>query len=100
MRYLPKPAILLILIALFSTTGTLHSTAAGMMTEGCMKQWMFNGVWRVQVTKVEPFMDGSQQVGWQVTESWRNGTRQEIAPVDSLLKDEVLELADGSSIES
>jgi len=98
MRYLSKPVILLILIALFLTTGTLHSTAAGMASEGCMKQWMFNGVWRVQVTKVEPFMDGSQQVGWQVTESWRNGTRQEIAPADSLLKDEVLELADGSSI--
>jgi len=98
MHYLSKPVILLILIALFSTTGTLHSTAAGMASEGCMKQWMFNGVWRVQVTKVEPFMDGSQQVGWQVTESWRNGTRQEIAPADSLLKDEVLELADGSSI--
>jgi len=98
MRYLSKPAIALIMTALFVAAGTIRSSGAGMMSEGCMKQWMFNGVWRVQVTKVEPFMDGSQQVGWQVTESWRNGTRQEIAPGDSLLKDEVLELADGSSI--
>jgi hypothetical protein len=63
-----------------------------------MNQWMFNGVWRARVTKVEPFMDGSQQVGWQITESWRNGTHVEIAPGDSLLKDQVLELEDGSSI--
>ena len=65
---------------------------------GCMDQWLFNGVWRVRVTKVEPFMDGSQQAGWQVTESWRNGTTQEIAPNDTVLKDQVLGLEDGSSI--
>src|SRR6202049_1945393 len=98
MRYLSKPAIALIMTALFVAAGTIRSSGAGMMSEGCMKQWMFNGVWRVKATKVEPFMDGTQQVGWQVTESWRNGTTQEIAPGDSLLKDEVLALEDGSSI--
>ena len=72
--------------------------AANTTQEGCMNQWLFNGVWRVRVTKVEPFMDGGQQAGWQVTESWRNGTTQEISPGDSLLKDQVLQLDDGSSI--
>jgi len=57
---------------------------------------MFNGVWRVQATKVEPLMDGAQQVGWQVTETWRNGTSQEIAPGDSFSLPQVLQLSDGS----
>jgi len=50
--------------------------------EGCMNQWLFNGVWRVKVTNVEPYMSGNQQVGWQVTEVWRNGTSEELSPGD------------------
>jgi hypothetical protein len=97
-----KPSLLTKIAAIAAVMAMLSSApaqSAGSSTqEGCMSQWMFNGVWRVKATKVEPFMDGSQQVGWQVTESWRNGTSQEMAPGDSLLKDEVLELEDGSSI--
>lgn len=85
--------------AVIATLSVNPARSAGSASQdGCMNQWMFNGVWRVKVTKVEPFMDGSQQVGWQVTQSWRNGTTQEISPGDSLLKDQVLELEDGSSI--
>ena len=51
--------------------------------EGCKNQWMFNGVWRVQVTDVQPYVSGGQQTGWQVTEVWRNGFNQEAAPSDS-----------------
>src|SRR5579864_307718 len=98
MRRLTTPAVMFVIAALLIMTGTLHSKGAGTTSEGCMNQWMFNGVWRVRVTKVEPFMDGAQQAGWQVTESWRNGTRQEISPGDSLEKDQVLALEDGSSI--
>ncbi|MBC5805034.1 MAG: hypothetical protein DLM53_01195 [Candidatus Eremiobacter antarcticus] len=97
MRRLTNPSVLIIIV-LFILAGTLHSIGAGTASEGCMSQWMFNGIWRVQVTKVEPLMDGAQQVGWQVTELWRNGTSQEISPSDSVLKDQMLELADGSSI--
>src|ERR1700682_4367537 len=64
--------------------------------EGCMNQWLFNGVWRVEVTKVEPYMNAGQQTGWQVTEVWRNGSTQELSPFDSVLKDETLELSNGS----
>ncbi|MBV9271497.1 MAG: hypothetical protein JO165_10400 [Candidatus Eremiobacteraeota bacterium] len=60
--------------------------------EGCMNQWMFNGVWRAEVKSVAPLMDGSRQVGWQVTQAWRNGTSRELAPADSLLKEEELVL--------
>jgi hypothetical protein len=86
----------LALIALIS----VRSTSAGDATtaEGCMNQWMFNGIWRVQVTKVEPFMDGPQQVGWQVTEVWRNGTTQNFAPGDFFTKPQQLQLTDGTAI--
>lgn len=99
-RFVFKPAqtlaVVLACIAIAST-GSIGLGATN-TREGCMDQWMFNGVWRVKVTKVDPLMDGSQQVGWQITESWRNGTSQEIAPGDSMLKDQVLGLEDGSSI--
>lgn len=92
--FLPR---LLIVTAFLISTGAAVSSGAPATTEGCMSQWLFNGVWRVQVVKVEPYMDGAQ-VGWQVTEVWRNGASQEIAPGDSLLKDQVLNLDDGSTI--
>src|SRR5579883_1482260 len=66
---------------------------------GCMNQWLFNGVWRAQVTKVEPIMDGANQTGWQVTQTWRNGTARELAPADSTLLPEQLVLADGTRLE-
>ncbi len=99
-HFLVRPALSLaaglILIALIS----VRSTSAGDATtsEGCMNQWMFNGVWRVQATKVEPLMDGAQQVGWQVTEVWRNGTTQNIAPGNSFTKPQQLQLTDGTSL--
>ncbi len=95
-----KPALTLAVVLALAAIASMGSTSVGATAprEGCMDQWMFNGVWRVKVTKVDPFMDGSQQVGWQITESWRNGTNQEISPGDSLLKDEVLGFEDGSSI--
>jgi hypothetical protein len=64
--------------------------------EGCKDQWLFNGVWRVRVTDVQPYMNGSQQVGWQVTEVWGNGTSKELAPSDTYYKAQVLELTTGS----
>jgi len=68
--------------------------------EGCMKQWLFNGVWRVKVTDVEPHMNGNQQDGWQVTEVWRNGTSGELAPNDTAFKDQTLELGNGTAVKS
>jgi len=61
-----------------------------------MDQWLFNGVWRAKVTAVEPYMSGTQQVGWLVTEVWRNGTSGELSPGDSVLKDQTLELETGA----
>lgn len=64
--------------------------------EACKNQWLFNGVWRVKVTDVEPYMNGGQQQGWQVTEVWRNGTFQELSPGDTVLQDQTLELQNGT----
>lgn len=71
------------------------AASAGNSQNGCKDQWLFNGVWRARVTKVAPHMDGDKQTGWEVTEVWRNGTTQELAPVNSLIVDETLELSSG-----
>ena len=60
---------------------------------GCLNQWLFNGVWRAKVTKVEPITDGVNQTGWRVTEVWRNGTSRELAPADSAFKDQYVHLS-------
>jgi hypothetical protein len=70
--------------------------AQGNARNACMNQWLFNGVWRAKVTKVEPIMDGSKQTGWQVTEVWRNGTSRELSPSDSLIEAEHLAVSDTS----
>lgn len=72
------------------------ASAAPAPANGCMNQWLFNGLWRVKVTDVEPSMNGGAQAGWQVTETWRNGTAGELHPADSVLSDETLNLQTGS----
>jgi hypothetical protein len=76
--------------------------AAGTAATGCVDQWLFNGVWRVEVTDISPYVNpgGGPATGWQVTEVWRNGTTQEAAPGDSFLKDQELELGNGSILAS
>jgi len=94
-----KPTVLLMACAIVTSSLVLtHATSLGDATsrEGCMNQWLFDGVWRVEVTKVEPLMNGSQQNGWQVTEVWRNGTPGRLSPSDSWLKDQRLELSSGA----
>src|SRR5579872_1044875 len=64
----------------------LPASAQTSARNACMNQWLFNGVWRAKVTKVQPIMDGANQTGWQVTQVWRNGTSRELAPADSSIK--------------
>jgi len=79
-------------------SGANTALPASTPAPACMDQWLFNGVWRVQVTKVDPMMDGATQVGWTVTEIWRNGTDREVSPADSLENPQILELSNGSKI--
>jgi V8-like Glu-specific endopeptidase len=90
----------LAVIALSFALSPAAGVGAGTAADGCMKQWMFNGDWRVEVTSVDPLMDtdGTTQIGWKVTEAWRNGTTQLLAPGDSDALPQRLELADGTTI--
>jgi hypothetical protein len=97
-RFFAQPFITLtaatvVLSVLASRSAVLGAASS---QEGCMDQWLFNGLWRVEVTKVEPYVNGGQQTGWQVTEVWRNGTTQELAPGDSLMQPQKLTLGNGS----
>lgn len=85
-------------VALLANLAVYPASAAalGNSRQGCLNQWLFNGVWRAKITKVEPIMDGARQTGWQVTQVWRNGTSRELAPADSSFKTEDLQLSSQS----
>ncbi|HEY7994240.1 MAG TPA: hypothetical protein VID24_08520 [Candidatus Eremiobacteraceae bacterium] len=89
-------------LAIALSNGALGAgaAAAGNSQNGCKDQWLFNGVWRAEVTKVAPHMDDGKQTGWEVTQVWRNGTKQEIAPINSFVVDETLELTSGQIVAS
>ncbi|MFN2528637.1 MAG: hypothetical protein ABR584_07960 [Candidatus Baltobacteraceae bacterium] len=56
---------------------SVHKIAGGAYqkaaVQGCMNQWLFNGVWRLRVTGVDPITDGSWS-GYGVNVQLRNGT--------------------------
>jgi hypothetical protein len=52
--------------------GGSHQLSA---SEGCMNQWLFDGLWRLRVTNVAPVMDSMGLLpGYAVTISVRNGS--------------------------
>lgn len=90
--------VMLVYTILISTVASVPSMsrADSNSREGCMNQWLFNGVWRVKITDVQPHMTDNQQQGWEVTEVWRNGTFGEASPADTQLTNQVLELQNGA----
>lgn len=48
--------------------------------EGCVNEWLFNGIWRMRVTGVEAIQDPGRggAPGWGVTVEFRNGTKNVI----------------------
>ncbi|GGR79730.1 hypothetical protein [Deinococcus sedimenti] len=46
---------------------------------GCLNEWLFNGIWRMRVTKVQPISDG----GYGVTVEVKNGTTQTLKMNDA-----------------
>lgn len=91
-----------LVFALLLIAGDVRAGAAttGNSRNGCKDQWLFNGVWRAEVTRVAPHTDGATQTGWEVTEVWRNGTTAELSPMDSAITDETLELSNGHMLAS
>jgi hypothetical protein len=52
-------------------------------TEGCMNQWMSNGVWKMRVLAVGPNpagADAKSQLGWRVKQEWVNITHGKVYP--------------------
>ncbi len=52
-----------------TTQGGANQNAA---VEGCLNEWLFNGLWRFRVTSVQPSTDPQ---GWKATVEVRNGSR-------------------------
>ncbi len=49
--------------------------------EGCLGETLFNGVWRVKTSKLEPIK--SDRPGWGLTLEVKNGSKATITPVDA-----------------
>jgi hypothetical protein len=90
--YVPVSALreLGITVSLSGNTLSLSSQAAGQAAggagqraslEGCLNEWLFNGIWRVRVTKVERAeLEGVGLPSWNVTLEVRNGTNKTLQP--------------------
>ncbi|MDQ6825560.1 MAG: hypothetical protein M3007_08885 [Candidatus Eremiobacteraeota bacterium] len=67
--------------------------------EGCTGQWLFNGVWRVRVNKVEPItLPNVGNPGFAVTVQVRNGTPKTTSLAYSGVGETNLVLADGTQL--
>jgi hypothetical protein len=66
---------------------------------GCMNKWMFDGMWRVRVTKVV-FVPATADTPsrYDVTMQWGNGTSMSLAPNGTQTNDPILQLKDGTTI--
>ncbi len=51
--------------------------------EGCVGDSLFNGVWRLKVTKLERIVKDGNTPGWGLTVEVRNGTRATLSPADA-----------------
>jgi len=45
---------------------------------GCMGEWLFNGIWRMRVLKAEP-ISKSGRTGWGLTVDVRNGSKKTLS---------------------
>ena len=85
-NYVPVSALrdLGITASVAGDTLSLSSPVAGganqrASVEGCMNEFLFNGIWRMQVTKVEPGEAFGQKV-WVITAELRNGANRTLDP--------------------
>ncbi len=61
-------------LSLPSATATQGGANQNAALEGCINEWLFNGVWRFRATSLEAFKDGDRS-GWRVAAELRNGTK-------------------------
>ena len=70
--------------------------------EGCLNQWLFDGIWRFRVTNVEPINPDGLRPGYGVAVEFRNGTRTTLTPTFSGADAQgiQLQLDDGNTLDS
>jgi hypothetical protein len=70
--------------------------------EGCMNQWLSNGLWRVRVSKLASSTDPSnnQPNGWVVTQDWVNLTGRTIIPNSTSMLDQQMAFPNGDTVSS
>ena len=68
--------------------------------EGCLNQWLSNGLWRVRISNLAPSTNYNQQVGWQLTEDWVNLSGKKIEPVNTAILDQQLALKSEDTVSS
>jgi hypothetical protein len=84
---------------------TTHTPAGGAnqkaATQGCLNQWLFNGIWRLKVDSIAALSDPSMVgwYGWGATVEVRNGTtRDDYTLAYTGLTDMDLAFADASTL--
>jgi len=83
------------------SAGGSHQRAA---LEGCLNEWLFNGIWRLKVTKVDtikstPDAAGNFNTGWGVTVQVRNGTNVDFIPASTGIGHLTLVSVDGDTMD-
>lgn len=86
-------------VATAAAQGGSHEVPAH---EGCVNQWLSNGIWRMRLQKLDPALDAStnQQTGWTATESWENLTGKTASQVTTAVLDQQLVLKNGDTVSS
>jgi hypothetical protein len=80
-----------------TTAGGSHQLGA---LQGCVDQWVFNGVWRVRVTKVSSIASPFGALpGYSVSLDVRNGSKSDAMLMQTGVSAPVLALADGNILE-
>jgi hypothetical protein len=91
--------------ALAFSTPAPHATTAGgshqlTALQGCMNRWVFNGVWRVRVTKVSTITSQFGALpGYAVSLDVRNGAKSDAMMMQTGASAPVLALDDGNILE-
>jgi hypothetical protein len=69
--------------------------------EGCMNQWVGNGIFKMRATAVAPDNNNdptSPQIGWMISEDWVNVSSRPLAPYDVDFTDQFLATAHGNDV--
>lgn len=90
--YIPLETLQQLGIAYTVQGGTLSISKAGTTAggtnerpslEGCLNEYLFNGVWRIKATKLERIVKDGSTPGWGLTLEFRNGSKTTLISTDA-----------------